>query len=72
MTITRDGDRRSRLSTCVDAAETFLLSPDDARAIIDRQVQIIADGFDAAAEAVGLTDMDYRLLWRRAFLHPTR
>lgn len=70
MTITRDGDRRSRLATCVDAAGTFLLSADDARAIVDHQVQVIAGEFDDAADAVGLSGSDRRLLWRRAFLHP--
>jgi serine/threonine-protein kinase HipA len=70
MAITRDGDRRSRLATCLEAAGRFLLSPGDARAIIDRQVALIADGFDEAADEVGLAEGDRRLFRRRAFLHP--
>ncbi|MFP4235868.1 MAG: type II toxin-antitoxin system HipA family toxin, partial [Nitriliruptoraceae bacterium] len=38
MAITRTGDRRSRLATCMDAAGEFLLSDAQARAIIDRLV----------------------------------
>jgi len=70
MAITRDGDRRSRLATCIDAAGEFLLSEARARAIVDRLVQTIVDEFDDAADTVGLTGVDRRLLWRRAFLHP--
>lgn len=70
MAVTRAGDRRSRLATCVDAAGEFLLSEAQARTIVDRLVQTIVDEFDDAADTVGLTDVDRKLLWRRAFLHP--
>jgi serine/threonine-protein kinase HipA len=70
MAITRDGDRRARLATCLDAADVFLLSPGETRSIIDRQVQVIVDGFDDAADAVGMAEGDRRLFRRRAFLHP--
>lgn len=70
MAITRAGDRRSRLATCIDAAGEFLLSEAQARTMIDRLVQTIIDGFDDAADTVGLTDLDRKLLWRRALLHP--
>lgn len=33
-------------------------------------VQTVIDAFEDAADTVGLTDLDRRLLWRRAFLHP--
>jgi serine/threonine-protein kinase HipA len=70
MAVTRSGDRRSRLATCIDAAGEFLLSAVQARAIVDRLVQTVVDEFDDAADTVGLTDVDRKLLWRRAFLHP--
>lgn len=70
MAITRAGDRRARLATCLDAAGEFLLSDVQAEAIIDRLVETILDGFDDAADTVGLTDLGRQLLWRRAFLHP--
>lgn len=70
MAITRAGDRRSRLATCIDAAGEFLLSEAQARTMIDRLVQTIIDGFDDVADTVGLTDLDRKLLWRRALLHP--
>jgi serine/threonine-protein kinase HipA len=70
MAVTRAGDRRSRLATCIDAAGEFLLSEAQARAIVDRLVQTVVDQFNDAADTVGLTDVDRKLLWRRAFLHP--
>lgn len=70
MAITRAGDRRSRLATCIEAADGFLLSEAQARAIVEQLVQTIVDDFEGAADQVGLTDLDRRLLWRRAFLHP--
>ena len=70
MAVTRAGDRRSRLATCIDAAEEFLLSETQARTIVDRLVQTVVDQFDDVADTVGLTDVDRKLLWRRAFLHP--
>lgn len=70
MAVTRPGDRRSRLATCIDAAGEFLLSEAQARAIVDQLVQTVVDEFDDAADTVGLTDVDQKLLWRRAFLHP--
>ncbi len=60
----------SRLATCIDAAGEFLLSEVQARAIVDRLVRTVVDEFDDAAGTVGLTDLDRKLLWRRAFLHP--
>jgi serine/threonine-protein kinase HipA len=70
MAVTRAGDRRSRLATCIDAAGEFLLSEAQARAIVDRLVQTVIDQFNDAADTVGLTDVDRKLLWLRAFLHP--
>ncbi|CAN5386899.1 type II toxin-antitoxin system HipA family toxin [soil metagenome] len=70
MALTRAGDRRSRLATCIQAASEFLLSQAEARDIVDRLVQTIIEEFDDAANTVGLTDVDRKLLWRRAFLHP--
>jgi serine/threonine-protein kinase HipA len=70
MAITRSGDRRSRLATCVDAAGEFLLSPTEARAVVDRLVTTIVEESDDAADTVELTDVDRRLLWHRALLHP--
>ena len=70
MAVTRAGDRRSRLATCLDAAAEFLLSDAQARTIMDRLVQTVVDDFDDAADTVGLTELDRTLLWRRALLHP--
>ncbi len=58
MAVTRAGDRRSRLATCIDTAGEFLLSEAQERAIVDRLVQTIYDEFDDAADTVGLTHLD--------------
>jgi serine/threonine-protein kinase HipA len=70
MAIGRDGQRASRLSVCLDAAGTYLLSRAEASDIIDRQVTIIHEEWDEAAEAVGLTAQDKRQLWQRQILNP--
>ena len=70
MAITRAGDRRSRLATCIDASADFLVSEDHAHEIVERLVQTIRDEFDDVADMVGLTDLDRQVLWGRALLHP--
>ncbi len=70
MALTRAGDRRSRLATCLHAHAEFLLSEAQARTIIERLVQHIVDEFDDVCDMVGLTELDRGLLVGRAFLHP--
>lgn len=69
MAIGRDGFRLSQLTGCVRAAEVYLLSPDEARAIIDHQVEVIRTQWDEAADAVRLTQAQRRQLWGRQVLN---
>lgn len=65
------GDNRmSRLAVCVDAATQFLLSPHEAQAIIDQQVQSIRDNWNDVCNEADLSTVDREFLWERQFLNP--
>ena len=70
MAITRDGRRESRFATCLAAAETYHLTKSQAADIIDHQVAIIAEQWDAAADEARLTAADREHMWRRQILNP--
>lgn len=70
MAITDSGWRMSQLEGCVRAAATYLLSESDARAIVDRQVAIIRENWEAVADLAGMTEAERTLLWGRQFLNP--
>jgi serine/threonine-protein kinase HipA len=66
----RGDNRFSRLDACLDAANQFLLSHDEARAVIDGQIDCIRMHWDAVCDEAGLTAVDKALLWKRQFLNP--
>jgi len=61
--------KESRLSLCVDAAHRFLLSPDDAQAIVQGQVDCISRNWNDACDEAKLTEVDRGFLWKRQFLN---
>lgn len=63
-------DRRSRLATCLGAAEKFLLSKAQANEIIQHQVQTIKTYWKATCDEAELSPIDRTLFWERMFLHP--
>jgi serine/threonine-protein kinase HipA len=63
-------DRMSRLSGCLDAANIFLLSEQQARAVIERQIATIGAQWRAVCAEAGLGETDRRLMWGRQFLNP--
>ncbi len=65
-----DNNRMSRISSCLDAAHQYFLSPDDARAIVGHQLTTIGDFWDDVCEQAGLNETDRRLLCGRQFLNP--
>jgi serine/threonine-protein kinase HipA len=69
MAIGRNGERTSRLRTCIAASEVYLLNRADAQAIADAQVDIINAQWDEAADAARLTELDRRLLYGREILN---
>ncbi len=70
MAIGRDGLRRSQLAGCVAAANVYLLSAAEARAIIEHHLAIINEQWTDAADAARLTEAERQQLWHRQILNP--
>lgn len=70
MEIGRDGSRWSRLDGCVHAADTYLLTLDEAKDIIDHQLDVIRTQWADAADVALLTEAERRQLWGRQILNP--
>jgi serine/threonine-protein kinase HipA len=66
----REGDRRSQLSVCVEAAPQFLLNRAQAISIINNQINIITAEWDKVCDEAALSAVDRAFLWRRQFLNP--
>ena len=65
-----DGDRYSQVARCVRAAETYLLTADEAREIIDHQIHVIESEWEEVTELAKLTSVEREYFWRRQFLNP--
>lgn len=64
-------NRMSRVSSCLEAAHLYLLSPREARTIISHQLRMIGDCWDDVCQQANLNETDRRLLWGRQFLNPS-
>ncbi len=63
-------DNLSHLKTCLEAAHNFLLSKDDARAIFEKQKEIIEANWGSICDEAHLSETDRKLFWGRQFLNP--
>jgi serine/threonine-protein kinase HipA len=63
-------DRMSRISSCLNAAGHFLLSREEAVAIVEHQLTRITGQWDAVCTEAGLNKTDRAFLWGRQFLNP--
>jgi serine/threonine-protein kinase HipA len=63
-------NNRSQLALCLDAAPQFLLSDQDARAIILQQVNTIRARWDGVCDEAKLSATDRAQLYGRQFLNP--
>lgn len=70
MEISRSGFKMSQLAGCIDAADVYLLSENEARAIVDHQLYVIHTEWSAAADTAQLTRTERHLLWGRQILNP--
>lgn len=62
--------RESRLTTCLEAAPAFGLTAAQARAMIDHQMAVIRDQWEAVCDEAELSRAERQGLWRRQFLNP--
>jgi serine/threonine-protein kinase HipA len=69
MAIGRDGYRLSQVAACVVRASTYLLTEEEAREIVDRQVETIETDWDEVCDLARLNEVDRHRLWRAAFLN---
>jgi serine/threonine-protein kinase HipA len=70
MDIGDDGFRFSQLRGLTDRADAYLLSQDEGRAIVDRQIGVIRENWDEVCDNAGLTTLERRELMGRQFLNP--
>ena len=67
MAIGRDGYRLSQVAACVARASTYLLAEQEAREIVDRQIETIETRLGRGLRpAPRLSEVDRRRLWRGA------
>lgn len=70
LAIRHDGWRYSQLAGCLDASDTYHLSRDEARDIIDHQLTVIHAGWNDAADEARLTAGERRALWGAQIMNP--
>ncbi len=63
-------NRMSKVLTCVDAAHIFLLSKEEAYAIVEHQKQVITENWEPVCDEANLSKIDRNLFWGRQFLNP--
>ncbi|VAX03979.1 HIPA PROTEIN [hydrothermal vent metagenome] len=65
------GDNRmSQLNVCLEAAQHFLLSRDEAGTIIKQQIEVVEANWSLVCDEANLSEMDRALFWKRQFLNP--
>lgn len=65
------GDNRSsKLTTCLGTAKNFLLSNESAKAIFEKQKDIIHEKWGDVCDEAELNEIDRKYLWGRQFLNP--
>lgn len=63
-------DRSSRLATCFEAAHHFLLTPEEARALVEQQLRSIAQYWAESCDEARLSVVERNYFWGRQFLNP--
>jgi serine/threonine-protein kinase HipA len=60
----------AKIAVCLKAAQSFLLSDDEALALAEHQIKVVQERWTSICEEAKLTEVDRKLLWRRQFLNP--
>jgi serine/threonine-protein kinase HipA len=63
-------ERQSRIAVCLETASAFLLSPQDALGIAERQIRTVLELWRQVCDEAELSEVDRNFLWRRQFLNP--
>jgi serine/threonine-protein kinase HipA len=63
-------NRMSRIASCLEAAHHFLISAQDAVAIVEGQLRCIAENWLTVCKQAALSPADRNLFWGRQFLNP--
>ena len=63
-------NRLSRISSCLEAAHHFLLSREEALAIVEIQMDTVIENWSAVCDSALLNQTDRAFLWGRQFLNP--
>lgn len=71
MAYDRNGQKASRLATCVQAAAVYGLRTSEAQEIVDRCVVVVREQLDRVCADIGVSDTTYRLLSGRAVANPS-
>lgn len=71
MVYDRNGQKASRLATCVRAGAVYGLRTSDAQEIVDRCVAVVREQFDHVCAHIGISATTYRLLRNRAVANPS-
>jgi serine/threonine-protein kinase HipA len=66
----RGAERTSQVGACIAAASAYLLHQEDAIKIVNHQVQVIENEWQATCDEAALSEVDRTLFWRRQFLNP--
>lgn len=66
----RGAERSSQVGTCIAAASVFLLNQAEAIQIVNHQVKVIEQKWQAICDEAALSEVDRALFWRRQFLNP--
>lgn len=70
MGIGEDGWRFSQVEGCVERASTYHLTEDQARQIIDHQIETIQRHWETVCDEAGLGVVARRQMWRTQVLNP--
>jgi serine/threonine-protein kinase HipA len=60
----------AKIAVCLKAAQSFLLSDDEAFALAEHQIKVLQERWTSICDEAKLTEVDRKLLWRRQFLNP--
>lgn len=62
--------RLSKLAPCLNAAQHFLLTQAEAKAVFNKQREAIESHWEQVCDEASLSTVDRKLLWKRQFLNP--